>query len=96
MITSNSWFAGTDNTVEIALSSEDDDTDVVKLTNSTTRKNPFERGQTDKFIVELNQSEFFLVCSLTTAKATSLVQKGGYLQEFEFMILFLVLSIPKI
>ena len=53
MITSNSWFAGTDNTVEIALSSEDDDTDVVKLTNSTTRKNPFECGQTDKFIIEL-------------------------------------------
>ena len=53
MITSNSWFAGTDNTVEIALSSVDQDTELVQLINSTTHSNPFERGQSDTFIVEL-------------------------------------------
>lgn len=53
IITSNSWFAGTDVTVEIALSSKDRDTSIVQLTNSTTHSDPFERGQSDTFIVEL-------------------------------------------
>ena len=53
MFTSNTWFSGTNSMVEIALLSEDESTDTVQLTNSNTNDLPFQRGQRDKFVVDL-------------------------------------------
>ena len=55
VVTSNSWFAGTDDLVKVRLISYKTGkvSSFVPLLNSTTHRDPFERGQTDQFIVEL-------------------------------------------
>jgi Concanavalin A-like lectin/glucanases superfamily/PLAT/LH2 domain/OAA-family lectin sugar binding domain len=51
--TANAPFAGTDDSVEIALVGDSKTTRLFTLIDSKTHYNPFERGQTDRFIVPL-------------------------------------------
>ncbi|BAU27761.1 ricin-type beta-trefoil lectin protein [Aneurinibacillus soli] len=62
--TSDEWFAGTDDLVEISLKGTSKSTALIKLERSETHSNPFERGQTDQFTIEVEdvgelQSVFF-------------------------------------
>ena len=53
VVTDNMWFAGIDDKVEIALQGSLRTSQLVGLKNSLTHSDPFERGQTDVFEVDL-------------------------------------------
>lgn len=50
-VTANKLGAGTDSAVSIIIYGDKGETEKIQLKESTTNKNPFEKGKTDKFVL---------------------------------------------